>query len=161
MLILSEQLVLYLYLATPPLRFGAHISMERTLPCPIPFQLLHSLFQLLLPLPFKIPRPNIRDTVPSRIIPIPLITRHRPPQSPSQPCCRTPAIPQCGLDIVRCSFPLFEEEALILIRLFSEGRVTQEVRPWRGQVAQKESAGSEDSRENRCKERGGRLVAFW
>lgn len=115
-------------MTTNPLPF--YSSMKRTFPSPIPLQLQQSLIQLLPPLPLEILRSNIRNIISSRIILISLITRHRPPQSPSQPCHGAPAVPKRGLDIVRRGLPLLEEEAAVLIRFLADRGGDQEVRSW-------------------------------
>lgn len=127
--------------ALPPISLKTKLyairnSMKRTLPRPIALQLLHRLLKRLPPLPLKIPRPNIRNTIPRRIILFPLIARHGSPQQSSQPRHRTPSVPDRRLDVVRRCFPGCQEVAVVCVGLFGDGGVPQEVGAGRGQVAE-------------------------
>lgn len=121
--------------------------MKRTSPRPIRLQLLNRILQSLLPLPLKILRSHVRNSIPIRIILVTVITGQRPTKRPGQPSSGTPAGPERGLHVVRRGVPLAEEDSIVLVGVFGDAHGAEEVWAGEGEVAEDETAGGEEGRE--------------
>lgn len=121
--------------------------MKRASPRPIRLQLLNRILQSLLPLPLKILRSHIGNSIPIRIILVTVITGQRPTERPGQPSSGTPAGPERGLHVVRRGVPLSEEDSIVLVWVFGDAHCAEEVWAGEGEVAEDETAGGEEGGE--------------
>lgn len=91
--------------------------MKRTLPRPRNLQFLHRLLNCLLPLSFKILRPDIVNMIPLRIVLLALVARDRMTARPGNPRHWTPSIPKCWFHVVGKCVPGFAVVAVVCIWL--------------------------------------------
>lgn len=72
------------------------------------------------------------------------ITRQRLAKRPFEPRCRTPSIPDCGLNIERCALVHQDKVAAVFVRFLGEDVEAEEIRAWEGEVAEVETADGEE-----------------